>query len=218
MSNIIKLVQLDKALIKPYYKYYLVVFFIPVLTTVQYKSIIPSIVFAMCMIAMTSSYTFTVADKNDLNRLYGLLPVSKKDIVAARYFFTAIMGFVSIAIMLVLDSIVLTAAKVPITMEEVILGIASGIIIYFLSTAIQLPGFFKFRAIKGRFFSFIPFLGLFLVSFLAERISSALPTVTSSLAILNNPFGMLIIAILLAVVLYSISIGITQRIYDRMEL
>jgi len=170
------------------------------------------------MIAMTSSYTFTVADKNDLNRLYGLLPVSKKDIVAARYFFTAIMGFVSIAIMLVLDSIVLTAAKVPITMEEVILGIASGIIIYFLSTAIQLPGFFKFRAIKGRFFSFIPFLGLFLVSFLAERISSALPTVTSSLAILNNPFGMLIIAILLAVVLYSISIGITQRIYDRMEL
>ncbi|MHB8062479.1 MAG: ABC-2 transporter permease [Ruminiclostridium sp.] len=212
------MVQLDKALIKQYYKYYLIVFLIPVLTVFQYKSIIPSIVFAMCMIAMTTSYTFTVAEKNDLNRLYGLLPVSKKDIVAGRYLFTAIMGFVAIAIILVLDLIVLTAAKVPITMEEVILGIASGIIIYFLSIAIQLPGFFKFGAIKGRFFSFISLFGLFIVSLFADQIGPRLDLKTSSIAILNSPLGMLIFAILFAVVIYSISIGISQRIYNKMEL
>lgn len=218
MSNIVKIIQLDKALLKPYYKYFFIIFLVPALLTFDYKAVVPSILFAMCMLSMTSSYIFSVAEKNDLNRLYGLLPVNKNDIVTGRYFFTAIMGIVSIVIMVVLDLIVLTISKVIITAEDVILGIGAGIFIYSLFTAIQLPGFFKFGAIKGRFFTFIPMLGLFTISFLSKNIKGTSDSSIFSLQILNSPMALLVFSILMAVVFYGISIGITQSIYRRMEL
>lgn len=218
MSNISKLVKLDLALLKPYYKYFLVIIIAPVLMALGYKDIIPSIVFATIMITMTSNYTFSVVEKNDLNRLYGLLPVSKKDIVAGRYFFTAQMGLVAILISAVLNSIVLVILKVPFKIDEVIIGIGVGIILYSLFTAIQLPGFFKYGALKGKLFSFIPLIGLFLMGFIVQSIDSTILSKASSLAILNSPFGMLMISILSAVVIYSISIGVSQRIYNRIEL
>ena len=218
MSNILKLIQLDKALLKPYYKYFLIIIICTVPIMFGYKDIISSMVFAIIMISVTSSYTFSVAEKNDLNRLYGLLPVSKNDIVTGRYIFTALIGLVGMLISLILNLIILTIVKVPFTLDEVILSIDVGMILYFLFTAIQLPGFFKFGALKGRAFTFIPLVGLLLMSSIVKSLSPNLASNANTPALLNNPLGMLMIAILLSVVLYGISIGITQRIYDRMEL
>lgn len=218
MNNILKLVQLDKALLKPYYKYFLVIIFGPLPMMFAYKDIMQSLVFATIMISMTSNYTFSVVEKNDLGRLYGLLPVSKKEIVFGRYIFTALMGLVAILISAVLNSILLTIMKVQFKIDEVIIGICVGIVLYSLFTTIQLPGFFKYGALKGKFFSFIPLIGLFSMAFIVNSINPTLVSKASPIAILNSPFGMLIIALLSAVVLYSISIGISQRLYDRMEL
>jgi hypothetical protein len=218
MNNIIKLIKLDKSLVKPYYKYYLIVLIIPLVTTFSYKNITSGIVFAMVMTAMTSNYTFSVTEKNDLNRLYGLLPVSKKDIVTGRYLFTALSGLLSLIIITLLNVIVLTISKIGFTIDEILFGIDFGIITYFLFTAVQLPGYFKFGAIKGRAFNFIPLLGLMVSGLIADKMKSAKAFSSSGLAFLNNTAGMLAIALLLAVVLYGISIGITQKIYDSMEL
>lgn len=217
MSNILKMVQLDIALLKPYYKYFILIIIAPVITLTQ-KDILQCMVFPVIMLSMTAIYTFSVAEKNDLNRLYGLLPVSKKDIVTGRYIFTALLGVLGIVISFGINLIKLIIMKAPITLDEGVLSIGVSIILFFLFTAIQLPGFFRFGAIKGKFFSFIPLFGLFLVSFIANSMSTVSVSKMDSLAMLNSSFGILIISILFAVVLYCISIGITQRIYDRMEL
>ena len=217
MSNILKMVQLDIALLKPYYKYFILIIIAPVITLTQ-KDILQCMVFPVIMLSMTAINTFSVAEKNDLNRLYGLLPVSKKDIVTGRYIFTALLGVLGIVISFGINLIKLIIMKAPITLDEGVLSIGVSIILFFLFTAIQLPGFFRFGAIKGKFFSFIPLFGLFLVSFIANSMSTVSVSKMDSLAMLNSSFGILIISILFAVVLYCISIGITQRIYDRMEL
>ncbi len=218
MGNILNLIKLDKAIMKPYYKYFLVIIIAPILVMLSYKNIVYGIIFAMTMAAMTSSYTFSVTEKNDLNRLYGLLPVNKKEIVSGRYIFTTLLGLVLLVISLALMLVIFVFFKIPFTIDEVITGISSGILIYSFFTAIQLPGYFKLGAIKGRAFNFLPFIGIFLIGSIADSIGLSSYTNTSLPAILNNPFGMLAMAILLAVVLYCISIGITQRIYDKMEL
>ena len=41
----------------------------------------------MCFIAMTTGYTFSVTEKNSMERLYGILPVKKSEMVMGRYFF-----------------------------------------------------------------------------------------------------------------------------------
>jgi ABC-2 type transport system permease protein len=217
MSSILKLIKLDKALIKPYYKYFLIFFLLPAFMAVSFKNITQSVVYAISLIAMTSSYTFTIAEKNDLNRLYGLLPVSKKDIVAGRYIFVILMGFVAILISLGSNLIALIITNVPFSIHEVIISISVGITLYALFTAIQLPGLFKFGAIKGRLLTLVPFIGIFIVGPTINNINSS-SLKNGSPAILNSTFGILMTSILLAVVLYGISIGICQRIYNKMEL
>jgi hypothetical protein len=182
------------------------------------QDIVPGIIFCMSMMAMTSNYTFSIAEKNDLNRLYGLIPVTKKDIVAGRYMFSAAGGILAALIGLVLNIIVLTLTNHKFTLEETIVGISVGLLMYFFFTAIQLPGFFKFGAIKGRFISFIPFVGLFFVSVIARGVDpeslSKLPTI----AVLNNAYAFFVVSILLDIIFYGISMGVTLKMYEKMEL
>jgi len=222
MSNVLKLVWLDRALLKPYYKTFIIVFLVPLFVVYNAKDIIFGITFYMCMMSMTSSYTFSVAEKNDLNRLYGLIPVSKREIVEGRYVFTVLVGLIGILFSAVTNSIMLTLMKVPFEINDVIFGIAIGLVIYSIFTAIELPGFFKLGAIKGRYFSYIPLIGLSLVGVLAGfAAKSAQETELSAGSLsgfLNSPSGVLICAVLFSIAVYGISIGITQRIFDKMEL
>lgn len=217
MSNILKLVRMDRALIKPYNKYFLVVLLAPLIVVYSFKEFIPGIVFCMVMVSMTSIYTFTIAEKNDLNRLYGLLPVNKSDIVLGRYLFTAILGLAGAIVSVAVNSIILILFKVSFTLEDILYGLGVGLILYFFFTAVQLPGYFKLGAIKGRFFSFIPLLGLFFMGELVKALNVG-DSPGYTVEVLNNPYGMLVCSVLLCVALYGISIGITQKLYNNMEL
>lgn len=218
MNNIIKMVRLDLSLIKPYSKSFLIVFLAPVIVIYSVQDVVSGIVFCMSMMAMTSSYTFSIAEKNDLNRLYGLIPVSKKDIVTGRYLFSALSGLLTVVIASAVNLIVLTLTKTGFTQENVIIGISVGLLMYFFFTAIQLPGFFKFGAIKGRFISFIPFIGMFLVGVIAKSVSPESLAKMPDIAVLNNAYAFFIVSILLDIVLYGISMGVTLKLYEKMEL
>jgi hypothetical protein len=218
MNNIIKMVNLDMSLLKPYKKYYLMFLLIPIIITLSTKDINSSIIFFMCMIAMTSNYTFSVAEKNDLNRLYGLIPVSKIDIVAGRYIFSALTGAVTAVAAVIINILILVLSKTPIIYLDVVASVSIGLLMYFFFTAIQLPGYFKFGAIKGRFITFIPFLGIFLAGVIAKSINTSEQLTNISITpVLSNTYILLVFSILLDIVIYCISIAITYSVYNRME-
>ncbi|EPR10017.1 ABC-2 transporter permease [Ruminiclostridium papyrosolvens] len=217
MTNIIKIVKLDFALIKPYIKIILIALVSPLIIMFTMKDIISGTLFCMCMMAMTSGYTFSVAEKNDLSRLYGLLPISRNDIVTGKYVFIIIEGLILNLLGVSANAIILNILKVKFTSSDILIGISVGLITYAFFTAIQLPFFFKFGGIKGRFFSFLPFLGIFSISEVAKRMSPDKLAELSSIAIINNPYGLLIISILFSIIVYSISGGISQKIYSRLN-
>lgn len=218
MSNIFKMVKLDFSLIRPYMKTVFIVFLSPLILIYTTRDIIGGMVFCMCMMAITSSYTFSVVEKNDLGRLYGLLPVSKSDIVSGRYLFVGLQGVFWTTFAICANIIILTLLKVDFGLSDVLIGISIGLVLYSFFTAVQMPFFFKFGGIKGRFFAFLPFIGIFSLSAIVKGLKPEQMAKVSSIAILNNPFGLLVIGILLSILLYSISIGISQKIYDKMEL
>ena len=49
----------------------------------------------MCFIAMTTGYTFSVTEKNSMERLYGILPVKKSEMVMGRYLFVVVLGVIA---------------------------------------------------------------------------------------------------------------------------
>lgn len=219
MSNIINMVKLDMSLLKPYKKYYIIFLLMPTILTLSTKDMNSSIIFFMCMIAMSSNYTFSVAEKNDLNRLYGLIPVSKKDIVFGRYIFSALIGAIGAVAAVIINILILTMSKVPVIYEDVVASVSIGLLMYFFFTALQLPGYFKFGAIKGRFISFIPFLGIFLAGVIAKSIkTSAQLTNLPNVSVSSNTFILFVFSILFDIVVYCISIAITYNIYNKMEL
>lgn len=217
MTNILKIVKLDFALIKPYIKIMLIALASPLIIMYSTKDMVSGILFCMCFMAMTSGYTFSVAEKNDLSRLYGLLPISRNNIVTGRYLFILMEGVILNLVGVTANAIILTITKVNFTVGDVLIGISVGHFIYFFFTAIQLPFFYKFGGIKGRFFSFLPFLGIFSISEVAKRMSHDKLSELSSIAILNNPYGLLVISILTSIIFYCISIGVSQRIYSRID-
>lgn len=217
MDKVFKLVLLDKALLKPYYKYFLVILAAPLVMTLTNKNIIYGILFCTIITAMTSSYTFKIAEKNDITKLYGLLPVTKKDIVVGRYLFTAILGVIAIAVTILLNIVILTFMKVSFTTDDIIFGTSSALILYFFFTSIQLPGYFRFGSIKGSLFSYMPLIGMFLLGFIVNstKLASHLPGFLIS--VLSSALGTLVFVALVSVVLYGISMGVAQMLYEKLE-
>ena len=52
----------------------------------------------MCFIAMTTGYTFSVTEKNSMERLYGILPVKKSEMVMGRYLFVIVLGIIALVV------------------------------------------------------------------------------------------------------------------------
>lgn len=218
MNNVIKMIKLDISLIKPYSKSLLIVFLVPLIVIFGTQDIISGVIFCMSIMAMTSSYTFSIAEKNDLNRLYGLLPVTKRDIVTGRYMFSALTGVIAVLFGVVMNVVILTFTKKSFSYQDMVIAVSVGLMLYTLFTAIQLPGFFKFGAIKGRFITFIPFIGMFLVGVIAKGVSPENLQKIPDIAVLNNVSAFFAVSILLDIVVYGISMGFTQKLYDGMEL
>lgn len=87
-----KAAKLDFNLLKYYYKSICFTLLVPLAFILLYRTLVVGISFAMFMMAMTSIYTFSVADKNDMQRLYSILPISVKELVCGKYVHAFLMG------------------------------------------------------------------------------------------------------------------------------
>ena len=96
MRNIWKSAKLDFSLVKPYVKTICFTMVLPVIFAAINRSLLTGISFAMCFIAMTTGYTFSITEKNSMERLYGILPIRKSDMVIGRYIFIIIMGLIAL--------------------------------------------------------------------------------------------------------------------------
>ena len=109
MSNILKATRLDFSLVKPYVKVIGFTMLLPIAFAAINRSILTGVSFAMCFIAMTTGYTFSVTEKNSMERLYGILPVKKSEMVMGRYLFVVVLGVIALVVSLITQPIVLRA-------------------------------------------------------------------------------------------------------------
>ena len=132
---------------------------LPVVFAAVNRSLLTGVSFAMCFIAMTTGYTFSIVEKNAMERLYGILPVRKSDLVVGRYIFIIIMGLTALIFSLIVHPVILTFLGVPISAAEFAGAATIGIFLFALYTVFQLPGYYKLGSIKGRVFMYIPVAG-----------------------------------------------------------
>ena len=216
MSNIWKSAKLDFSLVKPYVKTICFTMILPVVFAATNRSLLTGISFAMCFIAMTTGYTFSITEKNSMERLYGILPIRKSDMVIGRYIFIIIMGLIALIFSLVAHPVILTILGETISIFDYISAAVIGIFLFALYTVFQLPGYYRFGSIKGRVFMYIPVAG-FLITLLLITKS---PVGESKLlfTVINFPILLMLLAIIFVIAMYVVSILVSIKILKNKEM
>ena len=216
MSNIWKSAKLDFSLVKPYVKTICFTMVLPVVFAAINRSLLTGISFAMCFIAMTTGYTFSITEKNSMERLYGILPIRKSDMVIGRYIFIIIMGLTALIFSLVSHPVILTILGESISIFDYISAAVIGIFLFALYTVFQLPGYYKFGSIKGRVFMYIPVAG-FLITLLLITKS---PVGESKLlfTVINSPILLMLLAVIFVIAMYVVSILVSIKILKNKEM
>lgn len=216
MNNILKSTKLDIALIEPYFKTICFTLLLPIVFAAINRSLLTGISFAMCFIAMTTGYTFSITEKNSMDRLFGILPVRKSELVIGRYVFVFAMGLLSLMISLIAQPLVLRAMGEGIGLFDIVTAAIAGLFLFALYTVFQIPGYYKYGSIKGRVFMYIPVAG-FLVTLLSL---SKMPSMSGSMITLgeNSPLLLGVVIVFAIVVMYAVSIFLSIQIMKNKEM
>lgn len=216
MTNIWKSAKLDFSLVKPYLKTICFTMVLPVVFAAINRSLLTGISFAMCFIAMTTGYTFSITEKNSMERLYGILPIRKSDMVIGRYIFILIMGLTALIFSLVAHPVILTILGESISIFDFISAAVIGIFLFALYTVFQLPGYYKLGSIKGRVFMYIPAAGFLITLLLITKI----PVGESKLlfTVINSPVLLMLLVVIFVIAMYVVSILVSIKILKNKEM
>ncbi len=216
MSNILKSTKLDIALVKPYFKIICFTLLLPIVFTAINRSLLTGVSFAMCFIAMTTGYTFSIAEKNNMERLFGILPVRKSELVIGRYVFVLAMGLISLIISLIAQPLVLKVLSETVGVFDIVTAAIAGVFLFALYTVFQIPGYYKYGSIKGRVFMYIPVAG-FLITLLLITKS---PVGESKLlfTVINSPVLLMLLAVIFVIAMYVVSILVSIKILKNKEM
>lgn len=215
MSNMLKATKLDFSLVRPYFKVIGFTMLLPIAFAAINRSILTGVSFAMCFIAMTTGYTFSITEKNSMERLYGILPVKKSEMVIGRYLFVLALGALALVVSLITQPIVLRVIGEAVEKVDIISAAIGGLFLFALYTVFQIPGYYKFGSIKGRVFMYIPVAGFLATLFLLPKIPMDNSIITT---LSNSPVLLIVLVIVLVVVMYAVSILFSIRIMKNKEM
>ena len=210
-----KAAKLDFNLLKYYYKSICFTLLIPLAFILLYRTLAVGISFAMFMMAMSSIYTFSVADKNDMQRLYRILPVSVKALVCGKYLHAFLMGILAVSVSGILQPMILGMLGVNVSGKEVMTAVLAGMVLYITYVCFQIPAYYKFGPIKGRVFMYVPVVGILLTMYVKEKADIRTGVLFRMLSE-NRYLGPCLLVLYLTAVV-CISIGISVRISKNKE-
>ena len=216
MNDTLKAARLDFSLIRPYKKNIFITIVVPTVFTALNRSLMTEVSFAMCLIGMTVGYTFSISEKNGMDRLYGVLPISKKDLVLGRYLYTCLMGVLTLLFSITVQPLVLKVLGETVQPLDISLAAILGIFMFTLYTVFQLPGYYKFGSINGRILIFIPTVGYLVVLLLISKLDVTNNPVIA--ALINNPIISVISVLLICIIAYLLSIIVSIKIIQKKEM
>ncbi len=214
MTAAVKMFRLDLLTMQAYLKSYMIFMLYPVMFAWWEPTAMG--VMAGFMLAMLGSSIFSVQEKNKLERLYGMLSISDRGLVAGRYLFLFANCLTVQLVMLPLHFLVSRlTGKMP-AGQDLLLAIGLSYFLFWMQSSYQVPLFFKFGYTKMRLWVTLPFVlialgfGLLTPMF---KLKEAAPSIEAWFEQIHQnslslSLVLLALGTLLGVVSYLISIGV----------
>ena len=156
MNRILKAMKLDFYAAKSALPLSLVGYAFGLFLGIVTKEPMATLVIVMLLNIFVGGNVFSVHEKSRSEKLYGILPLRKNEMVAGRYVYGLILGLVNIVGACILAYLVMLFMKVSYTSVLFWLFAAISFIYYCFATGFLYPIYFKFSFSKGYLFAMIP--------------------------------------------------------------
>ena len=204
MNETLKATKLDFSLVKPYLKGFRFSFIMAVAVVAINKSFTFGVFFTVIISTILIGYPFSISEKNGMERMYGVLPISKKHLVMGRYIYTCSIGLLVSLLPPIIYSILLRVLGVTVSLPEICMSAVFGFAIFSFYTVIQLPGFYKHGTLKGRGFMYIPIIAYMALMYVLIQFEVVNGLIFSF--IIGNPIVTGIAVLLVCIIAYWISV------------
>ncbi len=153
-----KIIKLDFLTMKQYYKTYLFVLAYPLFLFPFFRSFVYVLSFSLVVTASTASSIFSVAEKNQLGRLYSSLAITKNSMISGRYAFIFLHAPVFILAISLLGAAVNAVIGRAFDYRELVLGIGLSLVLFSYAAGFQIPLVFRLGYTKSRYLIVLPFI------------------------------------------------------------
>ncbi|MGJ7045653.1 acyltransferase family protein [Thermoanaerobacterium thermosulfurigenes] len=169
MSNIFKSIKLDHNIMKSRYPMFMIGYVLGVFLAVISKIPIFGALVVMIISAPLTGQYFSIYEKNNLEKLYGILPLKKSEVVLGRYLYAMCIVIINGAIAAIVAYIISLLTNRVMTAPEFLTYLSAGFLYVCLMIAVIFPLYFKFSFSRVYVFSNLPFYLIFIVTFAFTR-------------------------------------------------
>ena len=220
MANVLKSIKLDHAVLKTYYKIFMLVYVLATFIAIVFKAPVVTIPVVVIVAAPFISVYFLVYERNNLSKLYGILPLRRSEVVIGRYTYALLFGILNEVFSGILATILSLILNARISYPEFLIFFSAGFLYVCLYISIQLPLYFRFPFSKVYIFSNLPvYLVAVLLVYLFKKtnflhqLSQGIQYISS-----NQTMIWVITGLGLGLILVMISSSFSRLIYQKNEL
>ncbi len=213
MSSSMRITKLDFITMKSQFWAYLSLVAIIILSWVMGSSVLILCVSASLFVALFSHTIFELQEKNRLDRLYGSVSVTAKDVVLGRYVFVFLNFLLSLFAIIFMSFISTLFENGVFQISEVALGSSLSLLFFSIIAGVQMPMFFKMGYTKAKVWSLLPFIVATILIILSKPLLRSLSGVI--MYVLSNQSILIVCCILASCIILFVSYRVSVVAYRK---
>ncbi len=166
MSNVTRSMRLDFHIQKASYKtFFGLGYALATLVGVATRTPYVAVLIAMIISAAFSSFVFLASERNNLGRLYGMLPLRKAEIVLGRYLYALLFGLVNEIAASALTCVISLVTGKPLLFLDLSAYVCASVLYFCLFTGIAFPVYFRFGFSRNYLLTNVPLYVVYAVGY-----------------------------------------------------
>ena len=220
ISRILNATKLDIYTSRSSMRTIVIMYVIPIVIGVAVK--IPEFTLGLTMVlsVFAGGYVFSVQERNHSDKLYGILPLKKSEMIWGRYLYALLIGVVSSILAIVFTLVISRIVKVDIPIFNFLGVFALAFVYYFFDMGIAYPIYLKFTFSKAYIFTMLPMYLIFLAAMLIMKKSKNFAqNLSDFFSFFQDHLPLIpIFGIVLGLIFFVVSALIANLIYTRKEI
>jgi len=218
MNRIFQVLKLDYLTVKSSLSRIIMIYIISILLGMSTQPFLP-VILIMFFCVSFSGLVFSLIEKNKCEKLYGILPVRRIEVVIGRYLYGFLTGIINLFISIIFSFFIAAFTNQQIDILFLSFSITIALCYYSFAVSISYPIFYKFSFSKSFMFISLPlYLLVIVLTLLAEK-TNLLDNVNLNLQyFVEHYYLFLLCGFVLSVFMLMVSAGVSYVIFRKSEL